>query len=834
VSVNFKQLVFSLFFSFFIYCNIFSVPHAHGIVDDVLASAATICSKLEIIDDEIDTIDSKLDAADIELGSIESKLDAWIGPLVETSDSKLDVIESKVCEILIDTDAIDSKLDEANIELGSIESKLDTWIGPNLESINTRISILLKGDVITAGANAIVTDGLYTMTSNLTGCITIDADNVTIDMCGFRLFCDSGANAVIEILTGHANIKIKNGVLKSDVTLDGILTASANKSIKITDIDSFLCDNGIHFDGIEGQEITCCEVEHCSFTECNKGVLLNFARKCVFENCRACCCTQAGFELLFSDFNCFLQCKAIRTQNADLDLSAVGFSSFAGTGNLFKECVAEGTKKTASNFGIHAIGFLLTGTEGDMETETKIIDCIANSTEIDLTGSGCAYGIKLQPFILSDAFTTTVTSLDYGASIRSVSWSPDGRFLAVGGNGPTSPNDEIEVFSFDGSSLTLLTNTVRNFGVTVHSVHWSPCGKFLAIGGQQPTGSDEIQVYSFDGSSLSASPVASFDYGTNGAGTQVFSVNWSPCGRYLAVGGDTVTAPNDEIQVLSFDGSSLTLLIDTVKNYGDSTGAVFAVAWSPCGKFLAAGGIITSIFGFGEIQIYGFDGSSLTLLASDDPFQVNKIGWSPCGRYLAVVGFDAAVEPDDEIKVYSFDGLSITVIASFNFGNEIHSVDWSPCGRFLAVGGHNPLDPPDAEIQILSFDGSSLVVAAIADYGAGNSTRLFSVDWSPCGRYLALGGLNPTDPPDHELQVFEVMDAPTGCIIDNNIASNSSSNGDLGGRAVGISGLCDNLFIRNIAENSLINITQGFPYKFFYYDPVAPLEKFDNIWSPNC
>jgi len=514
-----KRIGLMTIFSFFVYLNSLSIS-PFEVSGAIFSSNKTICSKLELLEDKSDTIESKLDEAFIELGSIESKLDAWIGPLVETADSKVDIIVSKVCDILMNTEAIDSKIDEANVELGSIESKLDAWIGPLVESIESKVCLLSsKGNIITGPTFTIDVDGLYTMTANITSCVTVDADDVTIDMCGFTLFCDS-ADAVIEILTGHSNIKIKNGLLKGDITTDGILTNSANKLIKVEDVDIFLCDNGIHFNGIQNQEITCCEVRNSTFTECNKGVLLNFASKCVFQDCQACCCTQAGFELLFSDFNCFLQCKALETQNADLDLTAVGFSSFAGRGNLFKECIAEGTKKTASNFGIHAIGFLLTGTEGDMEQETKIINCIANSTEVNLTGSGCAYGIKLEPFINVTDPLTTIDSADYGASVNSVDWSPDGRFLAVGGAGPTDTTNEIQIFSFDGSSLALLTNAVADFGATVNSVDWSPCGKFLAVGGAATL---EIKIYSFDGSSLSSPAVDEVDFGG-----EVFSVNWSP------------------------------------------------------------------------------------------------------------------------------------------------------------------------------------------------------------------------------------------------------------------------------------------------------------------
>jgi len=489
-----------------------------------------------------------------------------------------------LCPVLNSLETIEDKLDDCCETTHSLLSKIEMDIS-EIECDGAP-----KGNVITGPTFSITEGGLYVLTANTDSCVTINADKVTIDMCGFTLFCDS-EDAVIEILTGNKNIEIKNGKIEGDLTTDGILTNSLCKLVNIENIKILSCNNGINFNGQNG-EIKCCEVANCTFTECNKGAHLNHAKKCVFERCKACCCVLAGFELFFSDFNRFYKCEAIETENDDLDLDAIGFSSFAGRGNLFKECVAEGTRKTESNFGTKAVGFLLTGTEGvdGMERETKIIDCIANSTEVNLTGSGCAYGIKLEPFILSDALTT-FTGTDYGVTlgVNSVDWSPDGRFLAIGGNGPADPGNEIQVFSFDGTSLSLTAsfNYSDSSATKVNEINWSPCGRFLAVGGLFPGGlNDEIEVFSFDGSSLSllTGTVTPF-------GLLVNSVNWSPCGRYLAVGGrDPEGAAGDEIQVFSFDGSSLSLL-DGI-NYGaDGPDTIIvSVDWSPCGRFLAVGG----------------------------------------------------------------------------------------------------------------------------------------------------------------------------------------------------------------------------------------------------
>ena len=131
-----------------------------------------------------------------------------------------------------------------------------------------------------------------------------------------------------------------------------------------------------------------------------------------------------------------------------MEKSAVGFKSTSGKGNLLKECVAEGTTKTAGDFGYNAVGFLLNGSETkEGETESKIVDCVVNSSDTTLTVSCAAYGIQLdsvlKPNPLDDYIEESRSSRQYAAS-----WSPKLNFIAVGGN-----NDKFTIYSFDGSTV---------------------------------------------------------------------------------------------------------------------------------------------------------------------------------------------------------------------------------------------------------------------------------------------------------------------------------------------------------------------------------------------
>ncbi len=323
-----------------------------------------------------------------------------------------------------------------------------------------------------------------------------------------------------------------------------------------------------------------------------------------------------------------------------------------------------------------------------------------SSSDVNLTGLNTLNinnkNLKLDtPKLSGQAGIGTISSLslldsaDYGTAIWGLNFSPDGKRIAIGGESPTNGN-EIQIYEFDGSSLTLLTNAQVDTGGNFYSINWSPDGKHIAIGGNNASNGNEVQVYQFDGASLTLTSSAQVDYGTG-----VYSVNWSPDGKYLAIGGGYPINGN-ELQVYQFDGNSLTLLSNAQADYGSQ---VNSVNWSSDGKYIAIGG--SSATNGNEIQIYQFDGNSLTLLTNA---QVNygtvirSVKWSPDGKYIAIGGF--APTNGNEVQVYEFDGSSLTLLsnAQADYGLQVNSVNWSSDGKHLAVGGSN-----SNELQIYSI-----------------------------------------------------------------------------------------------------------------------------------
>ncbi len=154
----------------------------------------------------------------------------------------------------------------------------------------------------------------------------------------------------------------------------------------------------------------------------------------------------------------------------------------------------------------------------------------------------------------------------------------------------------VRVLSFDGASIVPVVTF--SHGEAVNSVDWSPKGQFIAMGGLG-TGNPQVRVLEFDGL-FALTQRATFIHGSD---RTIQSVAWSPSGQYVAIGGNSAGS-DPEMRVLEFDPD-----LNTLASVADfvNDAVVRSVAWYPSGTQLVFGGDATGAFGHFEIRGLDFD-----------------------------------------------------------------------------------------------------------------------------------------------------------------------------------------------------------------------------------
>ncbi|MBY0353689.1 WD40 repeat domain-containing protein [Candidatus Babeliales bacterium] len=356
-----------------------------------------------------------------------------------------------------------------------------------------------------------------------------------------------------------------------------------------------------------------------------------------------------------------------------------------------------------------------------------------------------------------------LTTASYGTRVRSVDWSPDGRYLAVGGTGPTN-GMEFQIYRFNGSTLTYVTgDNWTGGGAEVWRVRWHPSGRFVAAVGDA---TNDVRVYSFDGTTLITLDVTDL----TSAG-EVKGLAWHPTGHYLVCGIDD-DLPSTELQLYHFDGASLTFI------YGIDLGASFArgtgLGWHPDGMYLGLCGTANNLQ---ETRTYLFDGSTLTLIQDSGlGADGRSLEFTPDGLFFATALSNAG-HTTSRFKIQeinpggSFQDVDTTTYNS-SADQSTFEIRWSPDGNYLVGGGTGPDD--GNELKLYQFVRPS-TIAQVASYNYG--TAINGVAWSRDGKYIAIGG-NGAGGGHDELEVWTVsyrFDTSTQALTNGLTLGNSTA-----------------------------------------------------------
>ena len=197
---------------------------------------------------------------------------------------------------------------------------------------------------------------------------------------------------------------------------------------------------------------------------------------------------------------------------------------------------------------------------------------------------------------------------------------------------------------------------------------------------------------------------------------EIWSVDWSPDGDYLAVGYG-----GGAVQVLD----AITHQPLTVFQLPGSNVRADSVAWSPDGSLLAIGTFNSAIF------LWHRSTGHLSSFSAGD-LAVNSVAWSPDGTRLAFAFQNRfAGEPLYGIRVWNV--ITNDLVFTRPYVDIVGSVAWSPDGSRLAV----------AEIEYLTIFNTTTWTVDVNLYLPEHSP--LTVDWSPDStRLLTIGAGDDT------------------------------------------------------------------------------------------
>ena len=274
---------------------------------------------------------------------------------------------------------------------------------------------------------------------------------------------------------------------------------------------------------------------------------------------------------------------------------------------------------------------------------------------------------------LSGKLELTFIPSGAGGSVLSLSWSPDGRYLAVASaqvqiiNATTGAL--VHAFptsiAFSDVSTSPYLSATRPFsggGNIDYATAWSPDGTLMATSLNGSVYGNVVVVwnvktgqivYTFHGQSGQSGP---------GAGA------WSPDGKYVASAGydNTVQVWNARTGQVIFNHQGGAI-------FNQQAGGAY-IAWAPTGMTLAFPGADKTV------QVWNVATNKL-LTSRSDP-AAGALAWSPDGKEIANASYDTVViwNATTDNVVYTFPEQG---------GIYVRALAWSPDGRYIVSGSSN-------------------------------------------------------------------------------------------------------------------------------------------------
>jgi 6-phosphogluconolactonase (cycloisomerase 2 family) len=286
------------------------------------------------------------------------------------------------------------------------------------------------------------------------------------------------------------------------------------------------------------------------------------------------------------------------------------------------------------------------------------------------------------------ALTPLGQTVSGGAYAYGVAFSPDGRLLATAnstyGCAPTCNNGSVSTFQVGATGGLTLASTV-DAGMQPQSVTFTPNGRFLATANVY---SNSVSVFGVDDTTGALTPVTQSPATNANTGTYPYSAAFSPSGGLLAV-------PNDGAGTVSMFlvndmTGALTPVAQSPASNADAGTAPVAVAFSPSGGLLAVANSESSALSIFQVN----QATGVLTPVTQTPASNADTGGSTGVAFNAGGALLAVSNASGSVSLFQVDATTgeLTPASNASTGaadSDPFGVAFSPCGGLLSTANQH-------------------------------------------------------------------------------------------------------------------------------------------------